>query len=56
MSFQPLNADKPVKIPADSPITRVVVEIVEKYIEEDPIYITLNIWGCFESLGNIDYY
>lgn len=45
--FQPLPAGKPVKMPSSIPITRVVIAVAEKYIEEDAIRITVEVWGCF---------
>lgn len=50
--FQPLPADKPVKMPSNVPITRVVIAVVEKFIDEDAIRITVEVWGCFVP-GNI---
>jgi hypothetical protein len=34
-------------MPVGVPITRVVIVVVDKFIEEDEIRISIEIWGCF---------
>ena len=47
ISFQPLPADEPVRLPIDEPITTLIVSLEEKYIQMDPIEMTIQVWGCF---------
>lgn len=48
--FQPIPVtDNPIPLPSGMMANQVVVTVLEKLDPDQPVFITINIWGCFDT-------